>query len=109
MFLIERAFFGLYPHKPSNSRARYVNKRVRDLQNKGYVREDRIKSTKAGFEAVEYELTAKAYLAQILNSISLEDLFNRMDEDVALEILAATTILSSVDLSGVKGSRKSFY
>lgn len=71
-----------------------VNKRVRDLQSKGYVKEARVKSTKAGFEATEYELTARAYLALILNSIRLEDLFNRMDEEVALEILAAMTIVS---------------
>jgi hypothetical protein len=66
-----------------------VNKRVRELQNTGYVKEARVKSTKAGFEAVEYELTARACLALMLNSIKMEDLLNRMDEDAALEILAA--------------------
>jgi len=43
----------------------------------------------AGFEATEYELTTRTYLAVMLNSINLEDLLNRMDEDVAFEILAA--------------------
>ncbi|MCJ7559394.1 hypothetical protein MUO79_02095 [Candidatus Bathyarchaeota archaeon] len=71
-----------------------VNKRVRALQQQGYVKEARVKSTKAGFEATEYELTARAYLALMLDSIRLEDLLNRMDEDVALEILAAMTTLS---------------
>ena len=71
-----------------------VNKRVRALQQLGYVKEVNIKSTKAGFEATEYELTARAYLALMLDSIKLEDLLNRIDEDVALEILAAMTIVS---------------
>jgi hypothetical protein len=71
-----------------------VNKRVRDLQYLGYVKEAHVKSTKAGFEATEYELTAKACLALMLDSTKLEDLLNRMDEDVALEILAAMTTLS---------------
>ena len=68
-----------------------VNKRVRDLQCLGYVKEARVKNTKAGFEAIEYELTAKAYLSLALDSINLEDLLNRIDEVVALEILTAVT------------------
>jgi DNA-binding Lrp family transcriptional regulator len=71
-----------------------VNKRVRALQQLGYVKEVNIKSTKAGFEATEYELTARAYLALMLASIKPEDLLNRIDEDAALEILAAMTMLS---------------
>jgi hypothetical protein len=71
-----------------------VNKRVKDLQYLAYVKEARVKSTKAGFEATEYELTARAYLALMLDSIKLEDLLNRIDEDAAIEILAAMTTLS---------------
>jgi len=71
-----------------------VNKRVRDLQYLGYIKEARVKSTKAGFEATEYELTARIYLALMLHSTRLEDLLNRIDEDAALEILAAMTTLS---------------
>jgi hypothetical protein len=48
-----------------------------------------VQSTKAGFEATVYELSAKAYLALMLASISLENLLNRIDEDSATEILAA--------------------
>jgi hypothetical protein len=58
------------------------------------VKETNIKSTKAGFEATEYELTTRAYLALMLDSINLEDLLNRMDEDVASEILAAIATLT---------------
>jgi len=70
-----------------------VNKRVRTLQQFGYVKEVSIKSTKAGFEATEYELTTRAYLALMLDSINLEDLLNRMDENIASEILAAIATL----------------
>jgi hypothetical protein len=71
-----------------------VNKRVRALHQLGYLKEVNIKSTKAGFEATEYELTNRSYLVMMLDSIDLEDLLGRMDEDVALEILAAMTTLS---------------
>lgn len=66
-----------------------VNKRVRALQQLGYVEEVRVKSTKAGFEAAEYELATRTYLALALDSVDVEDLLNRMDENVASEILAA--------------------
>jgi len=71
-----------------------VNKRVRELHCLGYIKEVGVKGTKAGFEATEYELTARAYLAIMLDSIRLEDSLNRIAEDVALEILAAMTRLS---------------
>jgi len=71
-----------------------VNKRVRALQQLGYVKEVKVKSTKAGFEATEYELTTRTYLALMLDSINLENLLNRMDEDVASEILALTAMLT---------------
>jgi hypothetical protein len=71
-----------------------VNKRVRALQQLGYVKESNIKSTKAGFEATEYELTTRTYLALMLDSIDLEDLLDRMDEDVASEILALMVALT---------------
>jgi len=71
-----------------------VNKRVRALQQLGYLKEVNIKSTKAGFEATEYELTTRTHLALMLDSINLENLLNRMDEDVASEILAAIATLT---------------
>ena len=70
------------------------NKRVRALLQLGYVKEVNIKSTKAGFEATEYELTPRTYLALFLDSVKIEDLLNRMDEDVASEILAAMATLT---------------
>lgn len=66
-----------------------VNKRVRALEQTGYVKIVNVQSTKAGFEATVYELSAKAYLALMLDSISLENLLNRIDEDSATAIVAA--------------------
>jgi Trm5-related predicted tRNA methylase len=71
-----------------------VNKRVRALQQQGYVKEVNVKSTKAGFETNEYELTNRAYLAVLLDSINLDDVLNRINEDIASEILAAITTLT---------------
>lgn len=70
-----------------------VNRRVRALHGLGYVKEVRLKSTRAGFEASEYELTTRAYLALMLDSIKLNDLLNRIDEDLACEIMAVMATL----------------
>jgi len=69
--------------------ARYatVNKRVRSLQESGFIKKIGVKKTKAGFKASTYELAARAYLALLLNSISLEDLFARVNETSASTIL----------------------
>jgi hypothetical protein len=66
-----------------------VNKRVRSLAKAAYVKAIEIRSTKAGFEAVIYELTAKTCLALMLDSLNVEQLFQQMDDSIAIEILAA--------------------
>jgi hypothetical protein len=71
-----------------------VNKRARALEQTGYLKPAKIQNTKAGFEAAVYELTARAYLALMLDSISLENLLSRVDEDSATEILAAIAALT---------------
>ena len=72
-------------------RTRYatVNKRVRSLEELRYVKRIGVKKTKAGFKAYIYELTARAYLAILLNSINLNELVMRADEATASAILAA--------------------
>jgi len=74
-------------------RVRYasVNKRVRSLKESSFIRRAGVKKTKAGFEASIYELTAKAYLAILLNSLNLDELVMRADEATASAILAAVT------------------
>jgi DNA-binding MarR family transcriptional regulator len=68
-----------------------VNKRVRFLEELGYVEKIGIKKTKAGFQASIYELTTKAYLAILFNSINLEDLLIQVNEATASAILGAMT------------------
>jgi len=68
-----------------------VNKRVRSLEESGYVKKIGVKKTKAGFKASIYELSARAYLAILLNSINLEDLLMRVDEATASAILGVLT------------------
>ena len=68
-----------------------VNKRVRSLEESGYTKKMGVKKTKAGFEASIYELTARAYLAMLLNSINLDKLIMRADEATASAIMAAIT------------------
>ena len=64
-----------------------VNKRVRTLEESSCIKKIGIKKTKAGFQASIYELTTKAYLAMLLNSINLEVLLARVNEDTASAIL----------------------
>jgi DNA-binding MarR family transcriptional regulator len=71
-----------------------VNKRVRALEESGYINKIGIKKTKAGCEASIYELTTKAYLAILLNSINLDELLMKVDEAMAQTVLA--TILDSL-------------
>jgi len=68
-----------------------VNKRVRSLEESGYIKKIGLKTTKAGFEASIYELTARAYLAILLNSINLDELVMRVDEATALTTLGTIT------------------
>jgi len=75
-----------------------VNKRVRALEESGYINKVGVRKTKVGFQAFIYELTARAYLAILLDSISLEDLFARLDE-AAAKIILATLIQGNQSLS----------
>jgi Fe2+ or Zn2+ uptake regulation protein len=74
-----------------------VNKRIKILKESGYINKIGGKKTKAGFEAAIYELTARAYLALLLNRTNLDHFIEKAEEEVALSALAV--ILSSVNLS----------
>jgi hypothetical protein len=58
------------------------------LENLGYVKAIDIPNIKGRTKAVVYELKAKAYLALMIDSISLENLLNRTNEESATKILA---------------------
>ena len=66
-----------------------VNKRVRALEELGYVKAADVQNMEGRTKAVVYELKAKAYLALILDSISFENLLNRTNEETATKIMAA--------------------
>jgi len=66
-----------------------VNKRIRPLEESGYVRKVGAKRTKAGFEASVYELQVKAYLSMLLDTIDIESLISQSDEGTLLTILAS--------------------
>jgi uncharacterized protein YcbX len=61
---------------------------MKALEASGYLKKRGSRKTQAGFEAAVYESTAKAYLAFLLESMTLDELVNRIDENVALELLA---------------------
>ena len=64
-----------------------VNKRVRSLEETGYIKKIGIKKTKTGSQAIIYDLAARAYLAMLLNPINLDKLVMQVDEVAALIIL----------------------
>jgi len=91
-----QTIYGIHKELKAQKGLRYiryatVNKRVRLLKESGYINKIGVKKTKAGFEASIYELTARAYLAILLNSINLDKLVMRVDEATASMILAAIT------------------
>jgi Fe2+ or Zn2+ uptake regulation protein len=72
-----------------NSRYSTVNKRVRFMEESGYINKTAAKKTKAGFQAIVYELATKSYLAMLLNSLDLNQLLSKVHDDNAETILAA--------------------
>jgi len=70
-----------------------VNRRVRALQHSGYLEKVGVRKTQAGFQATLYQLTARAYLALMLNQIDIETILQRADKTTILSLLAA---LSSI-------------
>jgi hypothetical protein len=71
-----------------------VNRRVRALEQLGYIKAIGTQKTKAGFKAMVYEMTAKAHLAILLDSINLDIMLDRVSEDSALGIIAMLATLT---------------
>ncbi len=65
-----------------------VNKRVRDLEKRGYLKKVQVIERVGGLTNY-YELTLRAYLAKFIDSNSAEDLFTHISDEEALIILAA--------------------
>ena len=66
-----------------------VNRRVRALEERGYVEKSGERKTKTGFAAKLYQLTTRAYLAMLLNRINLDDFVEKAPNDKILCALAA--------------------
>lgn len=65
-----------------------VNRRVRVLESRGYLKAAGTVKTKAGFEAIAYKMTFKTCLALIFEAIGTEEILNKMDEGIAAQIFA---------------------
>jgi DNA-binding PadR family transcriptional regulator len=65
-----------------------ANRRVRALEEHGYIEKSGERKTKTGFIAILYQLTARAYLAILLNKINLDDFLTKASEDNVLSALA---------------------
>jgi predicted transcriptional regulator len=63
-----------------------VNKRVRNLEQKGYIKKVEVKERIGGITNY-YELRPKAYLAKFFDSTTIEDLVERSNDKTALTIL----------------------
>ncbi|MEM4713215.1 MAG: hypothetical protein QXQ61_01550 [Candidatus Bathyarchaeia archaeon] len=72
-----------------------VNKRIKALEDEGYIKKVGIRKTKAGSDASLFELTTRAYLVTLLNSTDLDRLMTKLDEADAAAILAV--LLHSLD------------
>jgi len=66
-----------------------VNRRVRALEEHGYIEKSGERKTKTGFAAKLYQLTTRAYLAMLLNRINLDDFVEKAPNDKILCVLAA--------------------
>lgn len=66
-----------------------VNRRVRILEKDGYLEKAGTRKTQAGFQAALYQLTARAYLAILLNKVNLDNFIQNASEQDILAMLAA--------------------
>jgi len=66
-----------------------ANRRMRALEDLGYLEKTGTKKTQAGFQAVLYQLTSRAYLALLLNQINLDNFTQTVGEDIIITMLAA--------------------
>jgi hypothetical protein len=64
-----------------------VNRRVRALEKRGYVGKSGERKTKTGFIAILHQLTARAYLAILLDRISLDSFIEKTSEAGILSLV----------------------
>ena len=66
-----------------------VNRRVRVLEESDHLEKVGLRKTQAGFQAILYQVTPRAYLALLLNEINLNNFTCTADEDAVIAMLAA--------------------
>lgn len=66
-----------------------VNRRVRALEEHGYIEKTGERKTKTGFAAKLYELTARTYLALLLNKINLDEFVEKAPYDSIVTAMSA--------------------
>jgi hypothetical protein len=70
-----------------NTKYTNVNRRVRILEESGYLEKVGTRKTQAGFQATLYQITARAYLAFLLNQINLDNFIATADEATVIAAL----------------------
>jgi len=65
-----------------------VNRRVRALEEHGYIEKSGERKTKTGFAAKLYQLTPRAYLAMLLKRIDLDEFIEKATDFKRLSALA---------------------
>jgi len=66
-----------------------VNRRVRSLEEAGYIEKTGPKKTRAGFEAQLYQNTYRAYLAIIVNQTNFNEFIEKAEEDEIISALSS--------------------
>jgi len=66
-----------------------VNRRIRILEQSAYLEKTGTRKTQAGFQATIYQLTARAYLAILLNKMNLDNFIQTAKEENIVATLAA--------------------
>jgi DNA-binding PadR family transcriptional regulator len=65
-----------------------VNRRVRSLEEAGYVEKTEPKRTRAGFEAQLYQITFRAYLAIIVSQTDFNEFIEKAEENKIISALS---------------------
>lgn len=73
-----------------------VKKKIKLLEDTGYLREAGARKTQPGSEGILYEATFKALAALKLSATNLDYLFKQMDEETAIVLLALLTRIQAV-------------
>jgi len=66
-----------------------VNRRIRGLEESGFIGKVGVRKTLAGFQATIYDLTVRAYLALSANQISIDKFIQDADQSAIVTVLGA--------------------